>query len=84
MTEDFSFQFVTKNRNRLQLLTSYPFDGAKGVYTKPMFRLIFDRILNTSNLQSEIKVVDKNGTELTKNTRSVLNNKVQAPMVNIF
>lgn len=79
MTEDFSFQFVTKNRNRLQLLTSYPFDGAKGVYTKPMFRLIFDRILNTSNLQSEIKVVDKNGTELTKNTRSVLNNKVQAP-----
>jgi len=79
MTEDFSFQFLTKSRNRLTLLTSYPFEGDNGVYTKPLFRLVFDKVLNTSNLQSAIKVFDKNGTELTKNARSFLNNKVAAP-----
>ncbi|HPD58719.1 MAG TPA: N-acetylmuramoyl-L-alanine amidase [Paludibacteraceae bacterium] len=79
MTEDFTFQFLTKNRNRLKLLAAYPYEGNHKVYTKPQFRFIFDRVLNTSNLQTAVKVLDKNGTELTKNARSVLNNKVQAP-----
>lgn len=79
MTEDFSFQFLTKNRNRLALMTSYPYAGDKGVYTKPLFRFVFDRVLNTSNLLTSIKVFDKNGVELVKNTRSYLNNKVAAP-----
>ncbi len=79
MEEDFTFQFLTKNRNRLKLLIAYPYEGNHKVYTKPQFRFIFDRVLNTSNLQTAVKVVDKNGTELTKNARSVLNNKVQAP-----
>ena len=79
MTEDFSFQFLTKNRNRLTLLTSYPYDGNNGVYTRPMFRLVFDRVLNTSNLQAAIKVFDKNNVEVAKNARSILNNRVNAP-----
>jgi len=79
MTEDFTFQFLTKNRNRLSLLTSYPSEGDKGVYTRPLFRLVFDKVLNTVNLQAGIKVFDKNGTELAKNSRSLLNNKVAAP-----
>ncbi len=79
MTDDFTFSFKTKSRNRLDLLTSYPYPGDKGVYTKPLFRFVFDKILNTANLLTAIKVYDKNGTELTKNTRSFLNNKVSAP-----
>lgn len=79
MVDDFSFQFTTKGRNRLALLTSYPFSGDKGVYTKPLFRFVFDRVLNTTNLLTAIKVYDKNGTELAKNSRSYLNNKVAAP-----
>jgi hypothetical protein len=79
MTEDFTFQFLTKSRNRLSLISSYPYDGNTGVYTRPLFRLIFDKVLNTSNLQSQIKVFDKNNVELSKGTRSILNNKVQAP-----
>jgi len=79
MTEDFSFQFLTKNRNRLALLNFYPDQNDKGVYTKPLFRFVFDKVLNTSNLQTAIKVFDKNGVELSKSARSFLNNKVAAP-----
>lgn len=80
MTEDFSFQFLTKNRNRLVLLTSYPYQGNNQVYNvAPNFRLIFDRKLNTSNIQSAIRVLDENGVLLNKNARSVANNSVLAP-----
>jgi len=79
MTDDFTFQFTTKGRNRLELITTYPYQGDKGVYTRPLFRFVFDKVLNTSNLQTAIKVYDKNGTELVKNGRTFLNNKVAAP-----
>lgn len=79
MENDFSFQFLTKNRNRLSLLMSNPYDGNEGVYyVAPAFRLIFDRKLNTSNLQSAIWVEDESGT-LTKIARSVVNNSVTSP-----
>lgn len=80
MTEDFTFQFLTKNRNRLALLASNPYDGNSGVYyNSPSFRLIFDRKLNTSNVQTGIRVLDENGVTLAKTTRSVVNNSVVAP-----
>ena len=80
MTDDFVFQFMTKDRNRLTLLQSYPADGDKGVYYKsPVFWLIFDRKLNTSNLRDEINVLDENGTTMAKATRSVINNNVPDP-----
>ena len=80
MLEDFTFQFMTKSRNRLDLLASNPYDGNQGVhYISPSFRLIFDRKLNTSNIQTAIRVVDENGTSLTKNIRSVVNNSVTQP-----
>ena len=80
MTSDFSFQFLTKNRNRLSLLASNPTDGNVGVYyNAPSFRLIFDRKLNTSNVQTGIRVLDENGATLAKTTRSVVNNSVVAP-----
>jgi len=79
MTDDFTFQFKTKSRNQLKLLTSYPYQGNIGVYTKPLFRFVFDNVLNTSNLLTAIKVLDKNGVELAKNSRTFLNNTVSAP-----
>ena len=80
MTEDFSFQFLTKNRNRLALLASNPYNGNQGVYNiSPYFRLIFDKKLNTTNLQTSVRVVDENGNVLAKTARSVVNNSVVAP-----
>ncbi|MDR1526333.1 MAG: N-acetylmuramoyl-L-alanine amidase [Dysgonamonadaceae bacterium] len=80
MEEDFIIQFMTKSRNRLVLLQGYPYEGSDGVYYKdPVFWLIFDRKLNTSNLRDEIKVWDEAGAEIAKATRSVKNNNVPAP-----
>ena len=80
MEQDFIFQFTTKDRNRLVLLQGYPADDNKGVYYKdPIFWLIFDRKLNTSNLRTEIKVLDDTGTEIAKSTRSVVNNNAPSP-----
>lgn len=80
MTSDFSFQFRTKNRNRLSLIAVYPYDGAKNVYyNNPYFRLIFDKKLSTTNLSTAIKVLDETNTVIAKSTRTVTNNTVTAP-----
>ena len=85
MTEDFSFQFMTKNRNRLSLITSNPYSANNGVhYQTPSFRLIFDRKLNTTNLQTKVNVLDENGTVLGKNSRSFVNNSIMAPYGSIY
>ena len=80
MTDDFSFQFVTKSRNRLALLSSYPNISHQRVhYNSPSFRLIFDKKLNTSNLQTAVKILDSNRQVVSKNARTVENNKILLP-----
>lgn len=80
MANDFSFQFRTKNRNRLSLIATYPFDAANIVsYSSPAFRLVFDKRLNTANLSTAIKVLDENNVVQAKATRSVQNNTVASP-----
>lgn len=80
MTGDFEFSFMTKNRNRLALLSSYPNSNhAKMHYVSPTFRLIFDRRLNTSNLATTIRVMDEQGNEVSKVARTVVNNQVTVP-----
>ncbi|MEG1838416.1 MAG: Ig-like domain-containing protein [Bacteroidaceae bacterium] len=81
MTADFSFQFKTKNRNRLAVITSYPYDGADGVSSvNAAFFFVFDQKINTSNLDTNIKVYDKMGTALNITPRSFLKNMVKAPL----
>lgn len=80
MAEEFSFQFVTKSRNRLALLSSYPNLSHQRVhYASPSFRLIFDKKLNTTNLQTAVKILDSNRQVISKNSRSVENNKITLP-----
>ncbi len=80
MTNDFEFSFLTKNRNRLALLSSYPnTDHPRMHYISPTFRLIFDRRLNTSNLATTIRVVNEQGNEVSKVARTVVNNQIPLP-----
>jgi hypothetical protein len=80
MTNDFEFSFLTKNRNRLALLSSYPnTEHPRMHYVSPTFRLIFDRRLNTTNLATTIRVVDEQGNVVSKVIRSVVNNQVALP-----
>lgn len=79
MGTDFSFKFLTKNRNRLALVQAYPADGDTTAYTKPFFRYVFDGELFTSNVAKGIKVLDKDGNILAKNVRSQEENSVDKP-----
>ncbi len=79
MVEDFTFQFVTKDRSRLSLLDSYPGNGDYVYDLRPAFWLIFDRKLNTSDVRDHINVYDKEGNQLNKPNRSIKNNTVSAP-----
>jgi len=79
MAEDFTLQFVTKNRSRLALLDSYPSNGDHVYDLRPAFWLIFDKKLKTANLRTEINVYDKDDKEMSKPTRSMKNNTVAAP-----
>lgn len=81
MEEDFTFQFKTTDRNRLRLLASYPLDNETNVdYKKPTFTFVFDKELMTAELIDGVQVYDMDGNMLKKNRRSLLHNKVPAPM----
>ena len=80
MVEDFTFQFVTKSRNRLALLSSYPNPTHQKVhYNSPTFRLVFDKKLSTGNLQAAVQILDKQRQPIAKNSRSVVNNSIMLP-----
>lgn len=80
MVQDFSFQFMTKDRNKLEMFAYYPKANDEGVYyVKPNFEFRFDRELDPLTIRDAIKVYDSKGTELAKNSRSVKTNKLVAP-----
>lgn len=79
MSDDFEFIFSTKERNRLELLLSNPKAGDQEVHPRTNFQLVFDRTIKTLDINTHIKVVDASGAELAKNSRSVSNNKLNAP-----
>lgn len=80
MVNDFSFQFMTKDRNRLVMFAYYPKANDQGVYySKPNFEFRFDRELNPLTIREGIKVFDPNGVEMTKVIRSIKINKLISP-----
>lgn len=81
MTEDFNLSFLTKARNRLALVASYPSaDADKIHYSKQRLSFVFDQTLNTSVVTSAIRIFDKNGNEVSQISRSRLNNKYPSPL----
>ncbi|MGL4993088.1 MAG: Ig-like domain-containing protein [Bacteroidales bacterium] len=79
MEEDFEFSFTTKDRNRLGLILSNPKTGDQDVHPRTNFRLIFDRVVKTAGINTNIKVVDESGEVVNKNVRTVQNNRVSSP-----
>lgn len=79
MVQDFSFQFMTKNRNRLEMFANYPKANDNVYYVKPNFEFRFDRELDPLTIRDAIKVYDSKGVELAKNSRSIKTNKLAAP-----
>lgn len=81
MIENFEFSFLTKDRNRLSLIASYPNEEVNKVhYSKQRLSFVFDRTLNTALIPTNIIVVDKTGAPVSQAIRSRLNNKYPSPL----
>ncbi len=68
--EDFTFSFRTLGRNRLEMIDNYPADGGAVHFDAPVFEFRFDKTIDYSDYQDQIKVYDKDNNELKINTRS--------------
>lgn len=80
MVDDFTFQFFTKDRNRLTMFANYPKAGDQGVYyVNPTFEFRFDNRLNGLTIRDAIKIFNSQNQELGKNVRSVVTNRVSSP-----
>lgn len=80
MLNDCTFQFMTKDRNRLTMFAVSPKPNDQAVYyVKPTFEFRFDKTLNPLVIRDAIKVYDSKGVELAKNLRSLKTNKLPEP-----
>ena len=75
MEEDFVMRFYTQQRNHLEELAVFPYEGAPVHYTKPTVELRVDSLLDTYNLFNRLRVLDSEGNELPWNKRSIKYNK---------
>lgn len=72
LTQPFSFQFVTKNRSRLNVVNSFPSAYADDVPVNPSFILIFDQPLkSTTNAKANLFVEDGVGNVQAMNSRTL-------------
>ncbi len=75
MNEDFVFGFTTQERNHLEVLAFFPQADAAVHFAKPIIEFRADSILNTAGLFSKIRVLDKDGNEMSRLNRSIKFNK---------
>ncbi len=61
---DYTFSFMTKNRNRLILLKTYPQNNQTGLSTTLQIRLIFDAPVNNSSLTHQISLSNSLGAAI--------------------
>ncbi len=61
---DYTFNFTTKNRNRLLLLDTYPKNSQTGLSTTLQIRLTFDAPVNSGSLTHQISLNNSSGTAI--------------------
>ncbi len=64
LDNDYLFSFATKNRDRLNVLKSYPPKNQNDISTTVQFRLYFDNQVENSTLGGRIKLYDDLNNEL--------------------
>lgn len=66
MEDDFSFSFLTAEKNRLTVLNMYPRNGMENVYENTQIRLHFDGRLKNTELSNLIRLEDDLGNPVTR------------------
>lgn len=79
MEKDFDLSFLTKNRNRLKMITSFPASDDVIHFERGQFMLIFDNKLDLKTATDSILVYNKDGESITKVPLSIIENTVNEP-----
>lgn len=70
LTQPFTFQFITKNKDRLLLTKFYPRQNLENVPQTPLIKLYFNGEINNASLVGKLYLYDKNNVKITlKNLR---------------
>ncbi len=64
------FSFVTKGRNRLEMIDRYPVDGGEVHYVAPTLEFRFDKTINSVSIYDQVSVKDSKGKSVALNKRS--------------
>ncbi len=62
---NYSFSFITKNRNRLVLEKNYPSNNQENISTTVQIRLAFDAAVNTGSLANQINLYNSSNTRIS-------------------
>ncbi len=76
ITQPYSFSFLTKNRNRLNLLSSYPIDNQEGISTSLFGRIKFDAPILSSSVGANISLYSPQNMLLPVSTLSTVENGI--------
>ena len=79
LQEPFSFKFRTSSRGNLEVLQTYPVDGAANVPLAPSFVAVFDAEIIKASARSNLAVLDTEGNQQTIITRSYTYNAAPSP-----
>ena len=76
LSEPFSFMFVTRQRNEVRLLRSFPPDNSEDISTRLEFVLDFDAPINATTVISALALYDGSGSFVPLRGHDVFNNRV--------
>lgn len=76
LSQDFSFNFTTIGRNKLEMIKSFPEEGGTVHYQNATLEFRFDKKLNATNLYNYITIYDSKGNTVAINKRTSTSNKL--------
>ncbi len=65
-----TFSFMTRGRNRLELVDQFPVDGGEIHHTSPRIELRFDNVLSTPGFYDLLSITDSKGNKVSVNQRT--------------
>lgn len=79
LATDFTFKFRTKNRPGMQVLQTYPENGATGVNLNPTILVLFDAKVHSKSGAPQFSITDGADYSFTPSARVFSKNKVTEP-----
>lgn len=76
LQEPLEFKFLTRGRNKLELIDQFPADGGTVHFAAPSVEFRFDKAIDPGNIYSQIKITDSKGNAVSINKRTSKTNQL--------